>query len=140
VSKTGEYPCGGGGFSALWHGSFDGTKVTIKVLRIYVTRKADRESKVNKDVCREIFIWLRLIHDTILPLLGFCFSFSPTTSLISPWMSNGSAKDFLQENHHFPPVNLVVQIAEALDYLHSGQAGMAYIHGNVKGVSSSRAH
>lgn len=59
-----------------------------------------------QEACMEIYTWSRLRHDNVLPLLGFCFDFS-TVSLISPWMANGSANDFLHANPEFPSVILV---------------------------------
>ncbi|KDQ49294.1 hypothetical protein JAAARDRAFT_51806 [Jaapia argillacea MUCL 33604] len=86
-------------------------------------------NKVAKDACREIFIWSRLTHDNVLPLLGFSFDFSSATSLISPWMSNGSANDFLRQKPRFPSVKLLPGIADGLRHLHLS----GIVHGDLRG-------
>jgi len=44
-------------------------------------------------------------HPNILPLIGV--TLSKELAVVSPWMENGNAIDYLRENHEANPVKLV---------------------------------
>ena len=46
---------------------------------------------------KEIRIWSRLTHKNILPFLGFILE-GEYPSLISEWMDNGTASDYVREH------------------------------------------
>ena len=46
---------------------------------------------------KEIRIWSRLAHKNILPFLGFIIE-GEYPSLISEWMENGTALNYVREN------------------------------------------
>jgi serine/threonine protein kinase len=46
---------------------------------------------------RELDVWLRLKHSTIVPLLGTAQVESPLLALVSQWMSSGTLAEYLDE-------------------------------------------
>ncbi|KAG1812473.1 kinase-like domain-containing protein, partial [Suillus subaureus] len=46
---------------------------------------------------RELLIWLRLKHSTIVPLLGTATVESPFPALVSKWMSSGTLYMYLEQ-------------------------------------------
>ncbi|KDQ49563.1 hypothetical protein JAAARDRAFT_143258, partial [Jaapia argillacea MUCL 33604] len=82
---------------------------------------------------REAKTWARFKHPYILPFYGFAVLEEIRFFLVSPWANMGNCMKYLEDNPGVSRHKLVMQIAEALDYLHSGQAGMAYVHGDLKG-------
>jgi len=46
---------------------------------------------------RELGVWLRLKHSTIVPLLGTARVESPLLALVSQWMSCGTLAEYLDE-------------------------------------------
>ena len=48
---------------------------------------------------KEIHVWSKLLHQNVLPLLGFTYRLLPNlklASLVSPWMPLGSARQYLE--------------------------------------------
>ena len=58
------------------------------------------DSNSKQRLKREIFVWSRLDHKNVLPLLGVItnhsLNHSPLPSMVSPWMMNGSLNKFLK--------------------------------------------
>lgn len=57
---------------------------------------------------KEIYVWSKLKHENILPLLGYAFN--PLTgypSLVSEWMENGSAWNYVNQHPEASVLNLV---------------------------------
>ncbi|KZT37803.1 kinase-like protein [Sistotremastrum suecicum HHB10207 ss-3] len=73
--------------------------------------------------------WSKLKHDNILPLLGFFFSSSLSVSLVTPWMEQGDAPNYLKGHPHTCRVNLLLGITKGLAYIHS----QGLYHGDLKG-------
>ena len=46
---------------------------------------------------RELKVWLKLKHKTIVPLLGTAQFDSPLLALVSEWMPSGKLSDYLDE-------------------------------------------
>ncbi|KAL5522444.1 hypothetical protein ACEPAG_8460 [Sanghuangporus baumii] len=68
---------------------------------------------------KEIYVWSKLQHVNILPLMGYAFDEQtgfPT--LVSQWMSVGSAWNYLKDKPDFNPTRLVRSIARGIQYLH----------------------
>ena len=50
--------------------------------------------------CREAVVWKTLNHRYVLPFLGIDVeSFPRQPCVVSPWMTNGTINEFLQQNH-----------------------------------------
>jgi len=45
---------------------------------------------------RELRVWQRLEHENVLPLCGTTSDFGPYTSMVCPWMDNGSVSRYLE--------------------------------------------
>ncbi|KIJ27046.1 hypothetical protein M422DRAFT_127665, partial [Sphaerobolus stellatus SS14] len=128
----------GGGFSDIWLGKLDGESVAIKRLRSFsVAAKSKIKPKLFQRVWREYMIWSSLSHPNILPFLGYSNIFSESQNascevpaLISPWMSNGTLLQYLEENLKPNPDKLLmlVEIANGIKYLHSNNI----VHGDIR--------
>jgi serine/threonine protein kinase len=63
-------------------------------------------------LCREVFIWKRLSHPNILPLLGVSVSKNPLHfRIISEWMPNGNVMEYIGSN---PEVNRLRLVSPVL--------------------------
>ncbi|KAL4068811.1 kinase-like domain-containing protein [Scleroderma yunnanense] len=80
---------------------------------------------------KEVHVWSKLRHDNVLQLLGITTEFDLTVSIISPWMDNGNAHDYVQDSR-IDPCPLIEGVAQGLSYLHSSKI----IHGDMKGAST----
>ncbi|KDQ53681.1 hypothetical protein JAAARDRAFT_49605 [Jaapia argillacea MUCL 33604] len=128
-----EGPLRGGGFSDVYRGIWDHqgqqVDVAMKKLRVYLECKTN----VLKLFRREVKIWSQMNHPNILRFLGFTFLDGSCFYMISPWVHNGDCLRYLKCNPNADRVKLLSQTAQALDYLHPGQAGHPYVHGDLKG-------
>ena len=52
--------------------------------------------------------WSKLDHPNVLPLIGITTQFDLTVSIVSPWMENGNARDFVH-TEFVDPCPLVCQ-------------------------------
>ncbi|KAH8795889.1 kinase-like domain-containing protein [Flagelloscypha sp. PMI_526] len=125
-------PFGGGGYSDVYRGFVGGSAVCVKVFRFFMTGSHRR--KVVKNFNRETLLWRQLQHPNILPFLGFNEEiFAPSYSLISPLMLNGNIRDFLEHNPHFDRVQVLIDVAEGISYLH--EYNPPIIHGDIRGAN-----
>ncbi|KAI6006155.1 hypothetical protein EDC04DRAFT_2783590, partial [Pisolithus marmoratus] len=101
-------------------------------------------------VLREVYLWSKLRHENIVPLLGISTEFDLTISIISEWIPLDNAHDYVQNivNDPRPLVSQVYVvrftllgfpvklegIASGLYYLHSHELG-PMVHGDLTGVS-----
>ncbi|KDQ10340.1 hypothetical protein BOTBODRAFT_115883, partial [Botryobasidium botryosum FD-172 SS1] len=90
-------------------------------------------------VAREVAVWERLDHPHILPLLGL-YTHGLSTYMVSPWMDNGDALDYVQNNPQVdywawlnPMTAKLLQIAEGVGYLHT--LSPPVVHGDLKAVN-----
>ncbi|OCB91521.1 kinase-like protein [Sanghuangporus baumii] len=98
-------------------------KVAIKRLRFWC--RDDIETLFT----REIYVWSKLSHRNILPLLGYAIDKSTEfPMLISEWMENGSAWNFVTRHLDCDIMHLLVGTACGLNYLHS----LGVIHSDIK--------
>lgn len=113
VMKIGRDPVGSGGFADVWKGMANGTVVALKVPRLHCdsvdVKEVEAVSKfsiylcsylthTSQQTCKEGFIWNRLSHENILPLLGFYSSGNDPIIMVSPWMDNGNLTTYLRHN------------------------------------------
>ncbi|EJD35397.1 kinase-like protein, partial [Auricularia subglabra TFB-10046 SS5] len=80
---------------------------------------------------RELNRWQPLDHRHILPLYAVCRMRGRLT-LVMPFMENGDACHFLQLNPHWDIKKILVETAQAVDYIHN-TAGV--VHGDIKGAN-----
>ncbi|OAX34719.1 kinase-like protein [Rhizopogon vinicolor AM-OR11-026] len=87
--------------------------------------------KIQKRIRRELKVWVRLKHSTIVPLLGTAQVESSSLALVSQWMPSGTLCEYLEKQGTIIPpsarVGLAKGIAEGLDYLHTKDV----IHGDL---------
>ncbi|KDQ58925.1 hypothetical protein JAAARDRAFT_68522 [Jaapia argillacea MUCL 33604] len=108
-------------------------KIGLKQLRVFLNWSVNDRETAMKSFHREMKIWSRFNHPNILPFYGFVLIETSRFFLVSPWCDNGNSMEFLGRNPHFGRHKLISQVADALDYLHSGRSGKSYIHGDLKG-------
>ncbi|KAG2153880.1 kinase-like domain-containing protein [Suillus clintonianus] len=129
-------PAARGSFGQVYHctdietGKGKG-EVAVKVFLIDDPRAKDPRAmeKFKKKMDRELKVWLRLEHRTIVPLLGIAHVESPLPALVSQWMSSGTLCVYLEKATLTVSAKggLVKGVADGLDYLHS----MNVIHGDL---------
>lgn len=118
-----RYPFGSGGFGDVYEGTLNGAKICIKRPREYAT---DDPQERQKSFYREAVVWNRLKHKNIVTLLGVTMA---PFQLISEWMPHGDLITHIQGNPTTNLLDLLCDIAEGLDYLHSRNV----VHGDLKG-------
>ncbi|KAJ8584512.1 kinase-like protein [Rhizopogon salebrosus TDB-379] len=105
------------------------TEVAVKVFKV------DKE-RFEKGIHRELKVWLKLKHPTIVPLLGVAFLNPPFPALISQWIPSGTLRTYLgaQAMTLTAPAKggLAKGVADGLNYLHSEDVVHGDLHpGNV---------
>lgn len=55
-----------------------------------------------QSVLREVYIWSKLRHENVLPLLGIATKFDYTVSIVSAWMAPGNARNYVQRQEVDP--------------------------------------
>ena len=67
---------------------------------------------------REIRAWSVLHHRNVLTLLGFTYGFeahSRLPSLVSPWMPNGTSRDYLKDQPKSERIRIVSSTSKCQD-------------------------
>ncbi|KAG1760024.1 kinase-like domain-containing protein [Suillus occidentalis] len=125
------YSCLSGSFGVVHRCTIEtgeGTKeVAVKVFKVDPGRGIEKTEKAMR---RELMVWLRLKHSTIVPLLGIALVESPFPALISQWMPSGTLYVYLKDATAFTAsakVGLAKGVADGLQYLHSKNV----IHGDL---------
>ncbi|TDL20286.1 kinase-like protein [Rickenella mellea] len=113
-----------GGYAVVRKGEFNGRTVAIKTPK----NIDDDAEKFSMRQARELGTWARTSHTNVLPLLGYCRDSTPAMSFVSPWMSNGTAIEFVKKYHNTDIMPLVTGIARGLEYLHS----VNIVHGDLR--------
>ncbi|KAL5522416.1 hypothetical protein ACEPAG_8432 [Sanghuangporus baumii] len=127
----------GGGYGDVFKGHItlsDQTKVKVAIKRLRFYMREDILSLFEK----EIYVWSKLRHKNILPLIGYAFSSgNGYPLLVSEWMDNGSAWTYVQQKPDCNLLHIVIGIAQGLEYLHD----KGIVHSDIKSdnvlVSSS---
>ncbi|KDQ07369.1 hypothetical protein BOTBODRAFT_649417 [Botryobasidium botryosum FD-172 SS1] len=84
-----------------------------------------------KRLAREAKVWSQLSHPNVLPFLGLC-TLESVPYLVSPWMENGHALDFVQKKPDADRLRLLAQVADGLEYLHNFKP-KPVVHGDLRG-------
>ncbi|KAG6329518.1 hypothetical protein ID866_9572 [Astraeus odoratus] len=122
-----------GGYAFVYRGTMSSRRVAIKI--VHSVPLGDEKSI--RCVLREVYVWSKLRHPNIVPLLGITTKFNHGVAIVSEWMQNGNAFDYVQDRN-IDPRPLLEDIANALRYLHEHVRGPV-IHGDLKGVGFSHA-
>ncbi|KDQ07873.1 hypothetical protein BOTBODRAFT_94459, partial [Botryobasidium botryosum FD-172 SS1] len=135
VVLLGDRPTQSGGFADCWQGLFLGRyKVAMKTPRgRFADEVKNRISFFLRDIkrlVREAKVWSHLNHPNILPFLGLC-ELDSMSFLVSPWMENGHAFEFVQKHPEADCLQLLAQVAKGLEYLHAFNPPV--IHGDLRG-------
>ncbi|KAF8689674.1 hypothetical protein AX14_003217 [Amanita brunnescens Koide BX004] len=117
------YPMPMGGLGSVFKGEYEGQVVAIKVLDRPHQESSFQTFRI------EALAWRSISHRYILPLLGI----HEELFLVSPFMKNGTLSQWRREKG--PDIieihRVMLEVAEAIQYLHSG--GM--IHGDLHGLN-----
>ncbi|KDQ05840.1 hypothetical protein BOTBODRAFT_122208, partial [Botryobasidium botryosum FD-172 SS1] len=84
---------------------------------------------------REMSVWKKLNHPNVLLFIGWCILESKSY-MISPWMENGNALTYVKRKPQANRLQLLIQVAEGLHYLHTWPKN-PIIHGDLRAVSSA---
>lgn len=98
-------------------------KVGVKRMRFHL------QEDIKNLFEKEIYVWAKLRHNNVLPLLGFAFD--PSTGyplLVSEWMEHGSALRYIISHPKCNLTKFIFGIAEGLAYLHE----QGVIHSDLK--------
>jgi serine/threonine protein kinase len=124
VTLEGEDAVAAGQFGDVWKGTFEGQKVAVKVLKLYVQSDITKHLKVDdfsyqsgsvmlmrllQKVSYETLIWRQLRHSNILPFLCLYHvnNNRARIGLVSPWMENGNVQQYLRQVPDADRVSLV---------------------------------
>ncbi|KAG8727681.1 hypothetical protein FRC12_022313 [Ceratobasidium sp. 428] len=123
LASCSTQPLARGAFNDIYRGTLlDGSLVAIKTPRLYL--KIERFALT----ARGVYAWSKCNHPNILPFIGLAeLHGEPTT--VSPWMGNGSIRDYVNKQPGADRFNLCTQIACGLAYLHS----IGIVHSNFEG-------
>ncbi|KLO06861.1 kinase-like protein [Schizopora paradoxa] len=128
INRTSTAPSCGGGFADVYEGVYLGKLVALKALRVY---GKDNIRKVQKSFCKEAVFWRQLTHPNIVSFLGVVNSETLALCMVSTWMRNGNLAKFLKANPHASRLELLLDAANGLLYLH--RQGM--VHGDIKSAN-----
>ncbi|KAL5633732.1 hypothetical protein ACGC1H_005814 [Rhizoctonia solani] len=126
-STFGTIPSLYGGSGDIYCGNLrDSTAVCVKVPRFANNTSQRAESHVYAS--REIHTWNKCRHPNILPFLGLA-AFRDRVATISPWIKNGTMRNYLKRHSDADRCRLSTQICAGVAYLHS----INVVHGDLKG-------
>ncbi|KAK0473643.1 kinase-like domain-containing protein [Armillaria novae-zelandiae] len=126
--KKGDYPFALGQFGDLWRGEVGGMEVAVKQARIFTNDNDIKE--VLRKIRREAIIWGQCDHPNVLPFYGIYRDSAPSSyCLVSPFMVNGSLRQYLSNTTNPDRHRLGLDITRGMDYLHK----MTIVHGDLKG-------
>ncbi|KAG8894979.1 hypothetical protein FRB99_000827, partial [Tulasnella sp. 403] len=81
----------------------------------------------NTPLTLEVETWKTFNHSYILSFIG-AFTLDGYLYLITPWAENGTLPEYLKSNPDADRLKYILQLADALSYLHARE----YIHGDIK--------
>ncbi|KAF9645564.1 kinase-like protein [Thelephora ganbajun] len=116
-----------GGCATVFRGKYRGHPVAIKTVRLYLT--SNLEECFNK-FRREVVAWRHLRHPHILPLIGVILE-RHRFAMVSKWMDHGNINEFIKNNKGANRVQLLIDAANGLEYVHS----INMVHGDLKGAN-----
>ncbi|KAF7792070.1 hypothetical protein EIP86_003098 [Pleurotus ostreatoroseus] len=133
-----DMPATGGPIADVYSAMHEGRMVAVKSFRIFRGRKLQSNSHdIAQRAIFDIIIWSKLNHAHLLPFLGLHKQIHHDVLMfyvISPWMINGSMKDYMSHTAESPGlpvlrIRWLQQIASGLRYLHDE----CIVHGDLHG-------
>ncbi|KZT54925.1 kinase-like protein [Calocera cornea HHB12733] len=118
-----------GAHGDIWQASYRGAKVALKTMTMTswsVSAKKER----NHRLMNELNIWTELKHPNILELYGVSEREPYGLALVSPWLEHGDVNQYMKAYPGVQRYPLVLDIAQALVYMHSLQPPV--VHGNLR--------
>ncbi|KAJ6529772.1 kinase-like domain-containing protein [Mycena capillaripes] len=104
--------------------------VALKRIRTFTTESTLNSTRLK--FCREALVWQGLRHRFILPLLGIDRETFPSSfCMVSPWMKNGTALNYLKDHGRGDVNRLLLETARGLAYLHTQNI----VHGDLRGTN-----
>lgn len=108
-------------------------QVAVKTIRALQSDNEVLMQKNSKRIRRELKVWGRLKHNSILPLWGVATDFGPYLAMVCPWAGEGALTNFLERQEDTLTLEdkftLLTDIALGLQYLHS----RSIVHGDLTG-------
>ncbi|KAG2030432.1 kinase-like domain-containing protein [Suillus americanus] len=102
-------------YKCIYHGPNGDENVAVKAIRPQFT--SDQMFR------RELGIWRRLRHSSILRFMGTTSDFGPSVALVAPWIANDTLTSFLKQNSNIltllDRMCLIRDISAGLNYLHT---------------------
>ncbi|KAG6856638.1 hypothetical protein H0H87_002228 [Tephrocybe sp. NHM501043] len=131
VEPLGKESVTAGSYGDIWQGTWAGSTIAIKVMRI-------DSSYINRGIkifCKEAIVWRQLRHPNVLPFQGVCQWPGPSfrVCLVSPWMANGNVLQYLQQNPDGDRRTFILDVARGLEFLHTFDPSV--IHGDLRGTN-----
>lgn len=112
-----------GGFADIWKVRVGDDELSVKGFRV---QKSEDLDKVKRRFYREIIEWKRVRHQNLVSFLGvkeLLFSLC----IINRSLPNGNIKDYIRRNENVNRLELLVQTACGVKYLHS----LNIVHGDI---------
>lgn len=120
-----------GSFGKVYRCSIKTTKGEVEVaVKVFMSDPLKAVEEFEKRIRRELKVWLRLKHPTIVPLLGIAYIDPPLPALVSQWMSSGTLSIYLKEAAVitvYTKDRLAKGVVDGLNYLHSKNV----VHGDL---------
>ncbi|EMD41266.1 hypothetical protein CERSUDRAFT_39571, partial [Gelatoporia subvermispora B] len=120
-------PIGRGGFGVVWKGRYRNRTVALKIFHdhLFLTSIA-----IFQLLFQEAVVWKYLRHPNITPFVGINTTYASLV-LICDYMDGGNVVEYLKREPCSNRIQLTLDIAQALGYLH----GMQIVHGDLKGLN-----
>ncbi|KAG8717007.1 hypothetical protein FRC09_014898 [Ceratobasidium sp. 395] len=129
LGSASSEPIAWGGVGKIYFAKLrSGTEVAIKCLfNLGHVDKSEKNSTLLKHTAREIYTWSKCDHPGVVRMRGIAL-FRGQVAMVSEWMRNGSLRGFIREHPSFDRIQLCVQLAETLEYIHARKI----VHGDIK--------
>jgi len=82
------------------HGELPGEERLIKVRSLFILYSDSL--RLQQRILKEVHRWSKLRHENVLPLIGITTEYDLTISIVSRWMQNGNAREYVQEKNRDP--------------------------------------
>ncbi|EFI28427.1 TKL/TKL-ccin protein kinase [Coprinopsis cinerea okayama7 len=126
VTKESEHVAFFGTFNDIYKGRW----LNEKMVALRLPRSLPNTPRLQRRFEEEVKIWRKLNHPNVLTLYGIT-KIGQYVYLVSPWMDNGTAINYIQKNPNVDRLGLLEQITSGLEYLHSQNI----VHGDIRGAN-----